>query len=371
MEKMVIDPQFWQGKRVFLTGHTGFKGAWLALWLQHYGAQVYGYSLPPPTPRNLYQQAGIAAGLAGETIADIRDHAALCAALQQAQPEIVLHLAAQAIVLESYRDPLETFSSNIMGTATLLQAIRSIDTVRAVVIVTSDKCYENREWVWGYRETDPMGGYDPYSASKGAAELITASMRQSFFPPQDYARHGVAIATARAGNVIGGGDWAHHRLLPDLIRSLLAGESCVIRHPQAVRPWQHVLEPLSGYVMLAQALWRDGPAYNGGWNFGPQDDSARPVAWIADRLVQLWPQAQPWTRASQPGPHENLYLKLDISQARARLGWSPVWSLDTTLERLVDWYSAYAQGQDLAAISRAQLVQFCQDQAQQRTGDTA
>ena len=361
LEKMVIDPSFWRGKRVFLTGHTGFKGAWLTLWLHQLGAQVYAYSLPAPTDPSLYGVAKVSAYLSDERIADIRDLTAMKAALQHARPEIVLHLAAQAIVLDSYRDPIETFSSNVMGTVTLLEALRSVDSVRAVIAVTSDKCYENREWVWGYRETDPMGGYDPYSASKGATELAVASMRQSYFHPDDYAKHGVGVASVRAGNVIGGGDWARHRLIPDMMRSLMAGEACIIRNPGAIRPWQHVLEPLSGYLCLAQALFRDGPNHASGWNFGPREGSARPVSWIADELVRLWPDAPDWVRAGEPGLHENIYLKLDISKARALLGWEPVWDLANTLETIVRWYHGYHLGADMADCTRSQIDQFCRD----------
>jgi CDP-glucose 4,6-dehydratase len=362
LEKMVIHPQFWRGKRVFLTGHTGFKGAWLSVWLHQMGAQVYGYSLPSPTNPSLYAAANVSALLCQETIADIRDLPTMTAALDQAKPDIVFHLAAQAIVLDSYKDPIETFSSNVMGTVTLLQAVRSVETVRAVIAVTSDKCYENREWVWGYRETDPMGGYDPYSASKGATELAVASMRQSFFHPDDYARHGVAVASVRAGNVIGGGDWARHRLIPDMMRSLMANEPCIIRNPGAIRPWQHVLEPLSGYLCLAERLCGpQAPNLADGWNFGPRDGSARPVSWIADELVRLWPNAPAWIRAGEPGLHENIYLKLDMSKAQSLLGWSPVWDLSATLDSIVQWYLNYRQDANIADHTRSQIDLFCRD----------
>ena len=330
-------------------------------WLQNLGAHVFGYSLSPPTRPNLYGVADVAAGLAGEEIADIRDAAAMKAALRRARPDIVIHMAAQAIVLQSYEDPVETFSTNVVGTVTLLEAIRSVDSVRVVITVTSDKCYENREWVWGYRETDPMGGYDPYSASKGAAELTVAAMRSSYFNPRTYDRHRTGVASVRAGNVIGGGDWATNRLIPDMMRALMAGEPCVIRNPGSIRPWQHVLEPLSGYLRLAEALWRDGPGHAGGWNFGPREGSARPVAWIADHLTRLWRDAPPWVRAGEPGPHENIYLKLDISKAQALLGWNPVWSLDTTLETIVDWYRAYLDGVGMRDCVAAQIGRFCRD----------
>jgi CDP-glucose 4,6-dehydratase len=357
---MVISSPFWRGRRVFLTGHTGFKGAWLATWLQRMGAEVFGYSLPPTVP-SLYALADVAAGMAGSVVGDIRDVAGLTAALRAAQPEVVIHLAAQAIVLASYDDPVETFSTNVVGTVALLEAVRSVAGVRAVIAVTSDKCYENREWVWGYRESDPMGGHDPYSASKGCAELAVAAMRDSYFPPAAYASHGVGVASVRAGNVIGGGDWGASRLLPDVMRAVMAGRPCAVRNPGSVRPWQHVLEPLSGYLCLAEALWRDGAGYAGGWNFGPAEGNARPVGWIADTIARLWDGAPPWVADDAPRPHENVYLKLDISKARSLLGWSPTWSLETTLHSIVEWYRLYQIGAPVVDCVAAQIDQFCVD----------
>ena len=364
LENMVIDPDFWRGKRVFLTGHTGFKGAWLSLWLQSLGAELHGYALAPDTEPALYNQADISSGMAGETIADICDRDALKAAIVSARPDIVLHLAAQAIVLHAYDDPVEAFSTNVVGSVALLDAVRHVPSVRAVVMVTSDKCYENREWVWGYRETDRMGGRDPYSASKGACELAVASMRMSYFDPADHARHRVAIATARAGNVIGGGDWAMHRLVPDLLRAILAGEPCQIRNPASIRPWQHVLEPLSGYLLLAEALWRDGPGFTGAWNFGPKPENAKPVAWISDFLSK---GTAAWDHDKRPSPHENIYLKLDISKAAAQLGWSPVWSLERSLEAIRAWFDAYRRKDPLRPLMLGEIEQYCRDAAARST----
>jgi len=358
---MVIDQNFWCGKRVFLTGHTGFKGGWLAIWLQSLGAEVFGYSLAPATEPNFYSVAKVSTVLAGEVIADLGDLAALGIALQQAKPDVIFHLAAQAIVLQSYQDPVQTFATNVVGTVALLDALRALDTVRAVVVVTSDKCYENQEWVWGYRESDRMGGHDPYSASKGAAELAVSSMRRSYFSAESYKRHRVGIATARAGNVIGGGDWAPHRLIPDLIRALGAEKPCIIRNPNAVRPWQHVLEPLAGYLALAAALWRDGPAFSGGWNFGPRADNAKPVKWIADYLSNLWPGAAPLISAEKQTLHENSYLKLDISKATAALDWAPVWCLQTSLGKVIEWHHAHRNGAEMRDCALAQITQFCDD----------
>lgn len=278
---------FWEGKRVLLTGHTGFKGGWLSLWLQSLGANVTGYALLPPTQPSLYEVARVGDGMYSH-IADIRDLDRLVAVMRETRPEIVIHMAAQPLVRYSYVNPVETYATNVMGTVNLLEAVRQVGGVRVVVNVTSDKCYENREWIWGYREHDPMGGYDPYSSSKGCAELVAAAYRNSFFNPEAFGTHGVALASVRAGNVIGGGDWAEDRLIPDFMRAIMAGRAVVIRSPHAIRPWQHVLEPLSGYLLLAQHLWTDGPAFAEGWNFGPVDEDAKPVEWIVEQLTGLW-----------------------------------------------------------------------------------
>lgn len=353
-----MNPAFWRSKRVFVTGHTGFKGSWLSLWLQHLGASVTGYALEPPTKPSLFEAACIAGGLRRSVIADIRDLERLSSALQAAQPEIVIHMAAQALVRTSYQDPIETYSVNVMGAVTLLQAMRSVRGVRVILNVTSDKCYENHEVVWGYRENDPMGGYDPYSSSKGCVELATVAFRNSFFNPAQYASHGVAVASARAGNVIGGGDWAEDRLVPDIVRAFAAGEPVLIRRPDAVRPWQHVLEPLLGYLVLAERLWSEGPIHAEGWNFGPEDSDAWPVGKIVERMVELWGGRVAWNADDRVHPYEATYLKLDCSKAWSRLEWRPRWRVDRALEATVDWYKAFYAGQDVRALALRQIESY-------------
>lgn len=360
MEDVVGGEAFWRGRRVLVTGHSGFKGSWLVLWLERLGAVVTGLSLPPPTTPALFDVAGVAQGMERSTFADIRDPQAVRDAVNAAQPEIVFHMAAQPIVLRSYKEPVETLAANVMGTAHVLDALRQCPSVRAAVVITSDKCYENREWVWGYRETDAMGGYDPYSASKGCAELVAASFRQSFFNPADYDTHKVGMATVRAGNVIGGGDWAEDRLIPDLVRGLIAGNPVPIRNPHAIRPWQHVLEPLSGYLCVARRLIQEGPAFAEAWNFGPLEPNARPVGWIADTVSALWEGGAGgrWVTDGQPRPHENVYLKLDCSKAAARLDWRPKWDINATLQRTIAWYRAWARGEDMRAFSLEQISEY-------------
>jgi len=349
---MGVDPGFWRGRRVLLTGHTGFKGSWLSLWLTALGAEVTGFSRDIPTLPSLYELARV-----GERVewirADIRDPDAVSGALRRVAPEIVIHMAAQSLVRRSFVDPLETYATNVMGTVNLLEAVRATEQVRIVINVTSDKCYENREWEWGYREDEPMGGHDPYSNSKGCAELITAAYRRSFFSAADRAR----VASARAGNVIGGGDWGEDRLVPDLMRAVLAGETLRVRNPSAIRPWQHVLNPLSGYLMLAQEL-ASRPELADGWNFGPADDDARPVSWVVARLSERWPDEVRWETDAGGHPHEAHFLKLDSSRARARLGWRPGWDLADGLDAVVEWYDAFARGDDVSAVTLRQIERF-------------
>ncbi len=350
---------FYRNKVVLITGHTGFKGSWLSLWLQSCGAKVIGYALSPPTVPSLFVTASVADGMTSIT-GDVRDFSALLLTFQKYQPEIVIHMAAQALVRYSYDNPIETYGTNVMGTVNMLEAARLTSSVRAIVNVTSDKCYENREWVWGYRENEPMGGYDPYSSSKGCAELVTAGYRNSYFSQDTSAKHRVLLASARAGNVVGGGDWAEDRLIPDIMRAMLAGKSVSIRNPNTTRPWQHVLEPLSGYLMLAQKLCEeDGAAYSEPWNFGPNDEEAKPVSWIVDRLTQMWGEGASWTLDTNVDhPHEAHHLKLDCSKARAKLGFTPRTDLKTALNWTVEWYKQYNQKSDMRKVTEAQIMKF-------------
>ena len=347
-----MNPSFWLGKRVFLTGHTGFKGGWLSLWLQSMGAEVHGYALNPPTETNLFTLAVVDKGMASSAIADIRDLEKLSKAMKAAQAEIVFHLAAQPLVRHSYLDPLETYGVNVMGTVNLLESVRQTPGVKAVVNVTTDKCYENQEWMWAYRENEPMGGYDPYSSSKGCSELVTAAYRRSFLEPA-----GIALASARAGNVIGGGDWAVDRLIPDFLRALDAGEILRIRDPLATRPWQHVLEPLSGYLMLAERLFTDGLDYAEAWNFGPSDDDACTVQWILERLIEVRKDVK-WQQEGIPQAHEAHHLKLDSSKARTLLSWQPRWKVHNALQETLEWHHAWRNGQDMKSFSLAQVAAY-------------
>jgi len=354
---MKINKEFWNKKRVLITGHTGFKGSWLCLILNKLGSDVYGYALEPPTKPSMFEAAGID-GLVNSYIGDIRDYDKLLHVIQLVRPEIVIHMAAQPLVRESYKNPVETYSTNVMGTVNLLEAIRHAPGIKAVVNVTTDKCYENKEWHWGYRENEPMGGYDPYSNSKACSELVTASYRNSFFNPKDYKKHGVAIASARAGNVIGGGDWAEDRLIPDFIRAISNGEEVKIRSPYAIRPWQHVLEPLGGYMMLAEKLYTDGPKYAEAWNFGPDDRDAKNVEWIAEKFCSLWGKDASYAIDKNPQPHEANYLKLDCSKAKTELGWTPKWDIEKALGSIVDWYQAWINKNDTRELSLQQMKAF-------------
>lgn len=353
---------FWQGRRVFLTGHTGFKGSWLALWLEQMGASVAGYALAPHTTPNLFTAARIDSGMAS-TMGDLGDLPRMQAALTAHRPEVVLHLAAQSLVRASYQDPIGTYETNVLGTARLLQAVRACDSVRAVVIVTTDKCYENQEWVWPYRENDALGGHDPYSNSKACAELVTSAYRNSFFPPARYAEHRVAIASARAGNVIGGGDWSTDRLIADIVRAFQSHEPLEIRNPKATRPWQHVLEPLRGYLALAQKLYEQGTEFSGAWNFGPHSSDARPVEWIVEYLATRWPkdtQGMPprWWVDRTNHPHEAQMLKLDWSKASEQLCWQPALSLPEALDMTLDWYQAIESGKDAREKCLSQIQNY-------------
>lgn len=351
----MIDPDFWRGKRVLLTGHTGFKGSWLSLWLQSLGAEVQGLALEPPTTPDLFTEARVGEGMAS-AIADIRDYEAVRAVMASFLPEIVIHMAAQPLVRLSYSEPVATYATNVMGTVHVLEAARHAGSVRAIVNVTTDKCYENREWVWGYREDEPMGGHDPYSNSKGCSELVTSAYRRSFLGAQ-----GIGLASARAGNVLGGGDWATDRLVPDILRAFEKGQPVVIRNPHATRPWQHVLEPLSGYLLLAQRLYGDsGHQFAEGWNFGPHEEDARPVQWIVEHMAESWGDGASWQLDGGEHPHEANYLKLDISKAKARLGWVPNWNLATALERITAWHHAWLAGQDVQRVCLQQISEYMQ-----------
>lgn len=347
---------FWQGRRVLLTGHTGFKGAWLSLWLRQLGADVTGYALKPPTEPSLFDLAQVADGMVS-VIADVRDSAALQAVFDRVRPEVVIHMAAQPLVRYSYAHPVETYSTNVMGTVNVLEAVRRCPDVLSVVVVTTDKCYENREWIWGYREDEPMGGHDPYSSSKGCAELVVAAYRKSYFG-EGQGQHPARVASARAGNVIGGGDWAEDRLVPDIVRALSVGKPVFVRNPESIRPWQHVLEPLGGYLLLAEKLASQGRMFEGGWNFGPRDDDAKPVLDIVKSFCSLWGEDASWDSAGVSGPHEAHYLKLDCSKAATLLKWRPQWSLDVAIERIVQWHRACQQGAGAREVTLSQIIEY-------------
>jgi CDP-glucose 4,6-dehydratase len=354
----MIDTSFWNNKKVFITGHTGFKGSWLCLWLYRLGANITGYSLNPPTNPSLFKLADIEK-LVDSITGDVRDGKKLIKCLSEAKPEIVIHLAAQPLVRDSYQLPVDTFAINVMGTVNILEAIRLHgETVRAFVNITTDKVYENREYPWAYQETEPLGGYDPYSNSKACSELITTAYRNSYFNPSDYKKHKIAVATARAGNVIGGGDWSKDRIVPDCIKAILAGRPIIVRNPYAIRPWQHVLEPLSGYLCLAEKLCKDGPKYAESWNFGPLANDCKTVEYLVNRICTLWGLKATFSLATKKGPHEASFLKLDCSKARTRLGWRPHWDLERALPTTVAWYKAYASKRSAKAMCFKQIDEF-------------
>ena len=353
----MVDKGVWKDKRVFLTGYTGFKGAWLSLWLHSLGARVTGYALKPPTNPSLFELCRVDE-LVKSVLADVRDGDALQREMTAAQPEIVIHMAAQALVRDSYKDLVETYSTNVMGTVNLFEAVRKCPGVKAVVNVTTDKCYENREWLWGYRENEPMCGYDPYSNSKACSELVTSAYRNSFFNPKEHNTHGVGLASARSGNVIGGGDWAPDRLVPDCVRSILKGEKIIIRNPGAIRPWQHVLEPLCGYLILAQKLCENGPRFAQAWNFGPEDQDGQPVEWIVKKICGKWGDKASFEIDRGEHPHEAHCLKLDCSKAKGELGWYPKWNLEKAIDKVIEWVRAYRDGKDIRKVCYKQIQEF-------------
>lgn len=353
-----MNREFWAGKRVLVTGHTGFKGSWLVLWLQRMGAKVTGYALEPPTSPSLFELAEIENRI-NSCVGDIADRAKLNDCLGASQPEIVIHMAAQALVKASYVDPVETFRVNVMGTVTLLEAVRQCSSVKAALIVTSDKCYENKEWMWGYREVDPLGGFDPYSNSKACAEMVTDSYRNSFYSASDASGGpNVSIASVRAGNVIGGGDWAADRLVPDMIKAFAQNDPVVIRNPDAIRPWQHVVEPLAGYLMLAEEMYANPGDYASGWNFGPLADEARSVGWVVEKLTSFWGEGASWQKDTDSHPHEANYLKLDCTKARSQIGWQPKLSTDMALGWTAEWYKAWHQGEDMYDMTENQIERY-------------
>lgn len=359
MENVAMSSSFWQGKRVFLTGHTGFKGSWLSLWLQQLGAEVTGFSLVPSTQPNLFETANVENGMTS-IIGDIRDLEHVKKVFKQVQPEIVIHMAAQALVRYSYDNPVETYATNVMGTLHVLEAIRSITTVRSAVMITTDKCYENKEWQWGYRENEAMGGHDPYSSSKGCAELLIASYRNSFFPAGKHNQHQTAIASARAGNVIGGGDWSEDRLVPDIIKAFVNQKTVNIRNPKAIRPWQHVLEPLSGYLVLAEKLYTEGNEFAEAWNFGPKSEDVKPVQWIVEKMALQWGDKVKWNVDTEEHPHEAHYLRLDCSKANENLHWHPQWDLPHALQKIIKWHKAILDGKDMQNMCIEQINEYSQ-----------
>jgi len=350
----MIDRAFWQGKRVFLTGHTGFKGSWLSLWLSSLGAEVKGYALNPPTSPSLFNEAKVDS-LIDSQIADIRDQDTLHESMTRFNPDILIHMAAQPLVRYSYEAPIETYEVNVIGTVKVLEVARSCQNLKAIVNITTDKCYENDERSEGYKEDDPMGGHDPYSSSKGCAELVASAYRRSFLQEQD-----IGLASVRAGNVIGGGDWADDRLIPDILRSFEKGDPVVIRNPKATRPWQHVLEPLSGYLILAEKLYKNQKEYAEGWNFGPNEQDVKPVNWILDKMVVKWPRSS-WNLDVNSNPHEASFLKLDIAKAKSKLDWTPIWELSQTLEKIISWHRAWLNKENMQDVCLTEIEEYMKD----------
>ncbi|MCU7799938.1 MAG: CDP-glucose 4,6-dehydratase [gamma proteobacterium symbiont of Lucinoma myriamae] len=348
----MVDQKFWKNKRVYLTGHTGFKGSWLSLWLQDLGADVRGFALNPPTSPSLFEDAEVMEKIESE-IGDIRNKEQLQKSMVEFNPEILIHMAAQSLVRLSYQEPIETYDINVMGTVNVLEAARKCSNLRCIVNVTTDKCYENKEWEWGYRENESLGGYDPYSSSKACAELVTSAYRQSFMQEKN-----IGLASVRAGNVIGGGDWANDRLIPDILRSFEKNKPVIIRNPKSTRPWQHVLEPLAGYLILAQKLFENPHDFSGAWNFGPNDEDVKPVEWIVDRMVKYWSNNASFILDDKANFHEAHYLKLDCSKSKSKLGWTPQWNLDMALEKIIHWYQAYQQQQNMQQITLEQIKSY-------------
>jgi CDP-glucose 4,6-dehydratase len=351
-----VNSDFWKGKKVFITGHTGFKGSWLSLWLQEMGSIVKGYALEPNTFPNLFTEAKVSHNMYSE-IGDITDLNHITESMKEFNPEVLIHMAAQPLVRLSYQEPALTYATNVMGTVNVLEAARKCSNLKAIVSVTTDKCYENKEWAWGYRENEPMGGHDPYSSSKGCAELVTAAYRKSFFNDENSA----FLASARAGNVIGGGDWSADRLIPDILRAFEKKESVIVRNPLSTRPWQHVLEPISGYLVLAQHLFEEGSNFAEGWNFGPKDEDCKPVSWILDKMVTNWGNGASWELDKNNNPHEAGFLKLDCSKAAMQLNWFPKWNLEFTLESIINWHQHYIAQKNIQEQCLLEIAKYQKD----------
>lgn len=350
-----MNPDFWKQKKVLITGHTGFKGSWMSIWLQELGAIVTGYSNSIPTEPSLFKIANVDEGMQS-VIADVRDLDKLKETISNFEPEIVLHLAAQSLVQDSYSKPLETFSTNVMGTVNLFEAVKTCQSVKVVINVTSDKCYEEKEINRGFKETDPLGGYDPYSSSKGCSELVTTAYRNSFFNKKK--KSGIVLASVRAGNVIGGGDWAKDRLIPDIMKGILKNEAIKIRNPNFIRHWQHVLDPLNGYMILAEKLWDEGEKFAESWNFGPIEDNAKPVSWILEKFNEYWEKGIEWKIDNNEYNHENKFLKLDSSKSNTKLGWNSKIKLEMAIELIVEWYTKFKNGENMKEVSKEQIRYF-------------